>query len=175
MIRYCSFMADRRKLLPEERFARKPIVRRLSSWIAILLGVLAISGVTVVQVVAWLQPGLDPADVNVTDSSYAGGWGPDRRTYTMTTPAKYAVFNSITDNPNYGDERNFVTTKLSSHAGAGAGKTYSKSQPVTEFPSGAITRTRRPTISPTPLRPGCRERGPSRVTRPRKTMSQGCG
>jgi len=38
-----------------------------------------------------------------------GGWGPERELFTSTSPAAYAVFNSITDNPNYGDERNVIT------------------------------------------------------------------
>ncbi len=35
-------------------------------------------------------------------------WGPDRPTYTINSPADHITFNSITDNPNIGDERNFV-------------------------------------------------------------------
>ena len=35
-------------------------------------------------------------------------WGPERKTFTWNDPAPYAVFNSITDNPSIGDERNFV-------------------------------------------------------------------
>ena len=36
-------------------------------------------------------------------------WGPDdRATFTMETPATYPTFNSITNNPTIGDERNFV-------------------------------------------------------------------
>lgn len=35
-------------------------------------------------------------------------WGPDRPTYTYEHPADHVTFNSITDNPNVGDERNFV-------------------------------------------------------------------
>ncbi len=35
-------------------------------------------------------------------------WGPERPTYTMASPSDHVVFNSITDNPNIGDERNFV-------------------------------------------------------------------
>jgi uncharacterized repeat protein (TIGR01451 family)/LPXTG-motif cell wall-anchored protein len=35
-------------------------------------------------------------------------WGPDRATYTVAQPADRIAFNSITDNPNIGDERNFV-------------------------------------------------------------------
>ncbi|MEV8087233.1 hypothetical protein [Streptomyces nigra] len=37
-----------------------------------------------------------------------GGWGPERKTFTMKQPAPYPVFNSITDNRVHGDERNFV-------------------------------------------------------------------
>lgn len=35
-------------------------------------------------------------------------WGPDRPTYTIEDPADHVTFNSITNNPNIGDERNFV-------------------------------------------------------------------
>ncbi len=35
-------------------------------------------------------------------------WGPSRPTYTMAVPADHVTFNSITDNSNIGDERNFV-------------------------------------------------------------------
>ena len=35
-------------------------------------------------------------------------WGPDRPTYTMEHPADHVTFNSITNNPKHGDERNFV-------------------------------------------------------------------
>lgn len=38
-------------------------------------------------------------------------WGPDRPTFTMASPAPYVTFNSITDNPKHGDERNFVRIK----------------------------------------------------------------
>ena len=38
-------------------------------------------------------------------------WGPDRPTYTMEHPADHPTFDSITDNPNYGDEREFTTIK----------------------------------------------------------------
>jgi uncharacterized repeat protein (TIGR01451 family)/LPXTG-motif cell wall-anchored protein len=38
-------------------------------------------------------------------------WGPDRPTYTVASPADHVTFNSITDNPNYGDERDFITVK----------------------------------------------------------------
>lgn len=35
-------------------------------------------------------------------------WGPERTTFTMKSPASYPTFNSITDNNEVGDERNFV-------------------------------------------------------------------
>ena len=38
-------------------------------------------------------------------------WGPERATFTVKDAAKYVTFNSIVDNPNYGDERNFITVK----------------------------------------------------------------
>jgi uncharacterized repeat protein (TIGR01451 family) len=37
------------------------------------------------------------------------GFGPDRPVYTMAKPADHVTFNSITDNPVVGDERQFVT------------------------------------------------------------------
>ncbi len=38
-------------------------------------------------------------------------WGPSRTTFTMQNPASYVTFNSITDNPTHGDERNFMRAK----------------------------------------------------------------
>lgn len=38
-------------------------------------------------------------------------WGPSRDTYTQAHPADHVTFNSITDNPEVGDERNFVRIK----------------------------------------------------------------
>ena len=38
----------------------------------------------------------------------ASAWGPERATFTMEAPASYPTFNSITDNPTIGDERDFV-------------------------------------------------------------------
>lgn len=35
-------------------------------------------------------------------------WGPKRQEWTMDNPADYPTFNSITNNPTIGDERNFV-------------------------------------------------------------------
>ncbi len=38
-------------------------------------------------------------------------FGPDRPTYTIANPADKVTFNSITDNPNWGDERNMVLVR----------------------------------------------------------------
>lgn len=38
-------------------------------------------------------------------------WGPSRPTYTIANPADHVTFNSITDNPSHGDERNFVQVR----------------------------------------------------------------
>jgi len=40
-------------------------------------------------------------------------WGPSRPTFTGAHPAPYVTFNSITDNPQVGDERNFVRIRES--------------------------------------------------------------
>ena len=50
---------------------------------------------------------LAPSDVSAVTT-----WGPqDRPTYTWEQPADHVTFNSITDNPTIGDERNFVRVK----------------------------------------------------------------
>ena len=46
-------------------------------------------------------------------------WGPDRNTYTVENPADHVTFNSITNNADYGDERNFVTIKDNALTGPG--------------------------------------------------------
>ena len=38
-------------------------------------------------------------------------WGPDRPTYTIEDPADHVTFNSITNNPAIGDERNFMQVR----------------------------------------------------------------
>ena len=57
------------------------------------------------------SPVHNPAPATVTTEGSAGGWGPDRPTYTMTHPPTEPVLNSITDNPDHGDERNFVQVR----------------------------------------------------------------
>lgn len=41
----------------------------------------------------------------------SGPWGPERDTFTWEKPAKYATMNSMTNNPELGDERNFVRVR----------------------------------------------------------------
>jgi uncharacterized repeat protein (TIGR01451 family) len=38
-------------------------------------------------------------------------WGPSRATFTQENPADYVTFDSITNNPKYGDERNFFRVR----------------------------------------------------------------
>jgi len=47
----------------------------------------------------------------VASNSSGGGWGPARPTFTIEEPANYVTFNSITNNPVYGDERSFARIK----------------------------------------------------------------
>src|ERR1700682_1722309 len=49
----------------------------------------------------------------------AHAWFPNRPTFTVANPAPYVTFNSITDNPNYGDERTFFDTKNSTDTSSG--------------------------------------------------------
>lgn len=60
-------------------------------------------------------------------------WGPDRPTYTIAHPADHITFNSITDNPDYGDERNFVRIKDASDTSAGNWKDQIAVQPGKEY------------------------------------------
>lgn len=59
-------------------------------------------------------------------------WGPDRPTYTMQQPADHVTFNSITDNPTHGDERNFVQIKESGAANSTYGENVAL-QPGKEY------------------------------------------
>jgi len=54
-----------------------------------------------------------------------GGWGPARQTFTMDEPAPHVTFNSIVDNPNWGDERNFLVIRQASDDSSwGTDETY---------------------------------------------------
>lgn len=56
--------------------------------------------------ILWVTPAIFNADqaAALVDTP----WGPSRATFTWDDPAPYATFNSIIDNPQLGDERNFV-------------------------------------------------------------------
>lgn len=60
-------------------------------------------------------PGTPRASVQTQDAPgtnpYHGGWGPDRDLFSINRAADYPVLNSITDNPQFGDERAFVSIK----------------------------------------------------------------
>lgn len=66
------------------------------------------------EVSSGAQPSAPPATINSSaDESIDNtrGWGPDRDIFTIKAPAPSPVFNSIIDNPKYGDERNFMRCK----------------------------------------------------------------
>ena len=46
--------------------------------------------------------------LSLTTLTSVSAWGPERTTFTMEKPATYPTFNSITNNPTIGDERDFV-------------------------------------------------------------------
>ena len=48
---------------------------------------------------------------SVSATAAFAAWGPSRTTFTMESPAPYVTFDSITNNPYYGDERNFTLIK----------------------------------------------------------------
>ncbi len=60
-------------------------------------------------------------------------WGPDRPTYTSEHPADHVTFNSITDNPNVGDERNFVVAKDAANTSDGGWSDNVTVQPGHEY------------------------------------------
>ncbi len=51
---------------------------------------------------------LATAGLSLATFASASAWGPERTTFTMEKPATYPTFNSITNNPTIGDERDFV-------------------------------------------------------------------
>lgn len=58
------------------------------------------------------------ATLGVTAAT-AYAWYPDRPTFTIKNPAPYVTFDSITDNPNYGDERTFFDAKNAANTNSG--------------------------------------------------------
>ena len=66
----------------------------------------------------------------VATSVTALAWGPERPTFTGENPADYVTFNSITNNPQVGDERNFVRIR---EAGTSSYVDNIKLQPGKEY------------------------------------------
>lgn len=60
-------------------------------------------------------------------------WGPDRQTYTRDHPADHITFNSMTDNPNVGDERNFTVVKDASNTNDGGWQDTINVEPGHEY------------------------------------------
>lgn len=60
-------------------------------------------------------------------------WGPARDTYTVEKPADHIVFNSITNNPVYGDERQFASIKDASNTTAGGWQSTVTAQAGKEY------------------------------------------
>ncbi len=99
----------------EDRVSKHPLIKRLRWWLAPILAVIALLGWTVKDFVTapdsagpTTQATPTPTSTVPSPKETGGGWGPARTTFTIASPAPYAVLNSITDNPNYGDERNFL-------------------------------------------------------------------
>ena len=63
----------------------------------------------------------------------AFAWGPSRPTFTVANPADHITFNSITDNPNVGDERNFVVVKDAANTNDGGWQDNVTVQPGKEY------------------------------------------
>lgn len=108
--------------LPEERFAKKPIVRRIWFWVTIMALLLGIFGFSVRDLLPSTTDSQSDQGIRqsaVVDPTANGatnppqGWGPDRVMFTLQQPPKFAVLNSISNATNYGDERNFVTAQAS--------------------------------------------------------------
>lgn len=63
--------------------------------------------------------GLGTCLIGLMTVSNVIAYGPARPTYTIEKPAEKVTFNAITNNPNYGDERNFTLAKPYSDKSAG--------------------------------------------------------
>lgn len=60
-------------------------------------------------------------------------WGPGRSTFTVENPATYNTFNSITNNPHVGDERNFVVIKDAANTADGGWQDKVEAVPGKEY------------------------------------------
>lgn len=74
---------------------------------------------TIQRLAGWLSVALLAFMAVAAIGPMVNAWGPsDRATYTTASPAPHVTFNSITDNPAYGDERNFFRIKDASASGS---------------------------------------------------------
>ena len=60
-------------------------------------------------------------------------WGPSRQLYTVANPSSKITFDSITDNPAVGDERNFVVVKDAANTADGGWQDNVTVQPGKEY------------------------------------------
>ena len=67
--------------------------------------------------------------IHATTSGTVHAWWPARQTFTIANPAPYVTFDSITDNPNYGNELTFFDAKDAANTASGG---YSDSTQVTD-------------------------------------------
>ncbi|MBG0741095.1 hypothetical protein IV500_17115 [Paeniglutamicibacter antarcticus] len=97
----------------EERTSNHRLSKRAKFWIGILVFLITVTGFSLKDF--WPNSpevaAPSPTSTIPTPVSTGGGWGPPRATFKIDQPATYAVLNSITDNPDYGDERQFFTVR----------------------------------------------------------------
>lgn len=104
--------------LPEERFKKRPWVRRVAFWSAVVLAIVTLTGYSFRDI--FKDDIRAPVSQAATAPSSAKGvfppqgWGPDRDIFTKEQRPTFAVLNSISNAQNYGDERNWVTAQVSS-------------------------------------------------------------
>jgi len=122
----------------DDREAKKSLSNLLRTWwgklVTVCVAVVAvltvvISGLSLADRVGWTSPVPAPLAGTATPGSaapappvdnpsgkerYHAGWGPKRDIFTTKNPARYAVLNSIVDNPAFGDERYFVQVRQAS-------------------------------------------------------------
>lgn len=98
---------------------RSPKRQRVRAGLATIGGGLALVMLVVPFVETVLPVGATTCGTRSDGGSVSGSWGPDREMFTVHEPAPYPVLNSISDNPNIGDERDFFGVKLSTDAAGG--------------------------------------------------------
>ena len=69
------------------------------------------AGSKLTSTIAFSLAGILTVATVLLSGGVANAWGPIRDTYTMKVPADHVTFNSITDDPSWGDERGFTLIK----------------------------------------------------------------